>query len=83
MLKTRVLTAVVLVPLVLLALFGLDTRSWGILTLVIVGVAASEWARLAGFRGIASTLFVVATAVLGLTLLFAPGANSMKSGPCC
>ena len=34
MLKTRVLTAVILIPLVLAALFGLDTRAWGVLTLV-------------------------------------------------
>ena len=72
MLKTRVLTAIVLIPLVLAALFGLDTRSWGLLTLLIVAVAASEWARLAGFRAPGSLLFVSATIVIGLGLLFLP-----------
>ena len=75
MLKTRVLTAVVLIPLVLLALFGLDSRAWGVLTLVIVGVAAGEWARLAAFPTAASALFVFAMASTGLGLLFAPGSG--------
>jgi len=77
MLKTRVLTAVVLIPLVLAALFGLDTLSWGLLTLVVVTIAASEWARLAAFRAPGSALFVIATIVLGLGLLFAPGMGFM------
>ena len=73
MLKTRVLTAVILVPLVLAALFGLDTRAWGVLTLAIVGIAASEWARLAAFPAPGSTMFVLATLAIGLSLLFLPG----------
>ncbi len=79
MLKTRVLTAVVLIPLVLAALFGLDTRSWGVVTLVIVGIAASEWARLAAFNTPGAVLFVGATAVIGLCLLFLPG-SGFQSG---
>jgi phosphatidate cytidylyltransferase len=73
MLKTRVLTAVILVPLVLAALFGLDTRAWGVLTLAIVGIAASEWARLAAFPATGSTVFVLGTLAIGLLLLFLPG----------
>lgn len=72
MLKTRFITAAILVPLVLAALFGLDTRWWGVLTLVIVGIAASEWARLAAFRAPGSMLFVLATMTIGLALLFLP-----------
>ena len=75
MLKTRVLTAAILVPLVLAALFGLDTRSWGLVTLAIVGVAATEWARLAAFRATGSVLFVTTTVVTGLLLLFGPGSG--------
>jgi phosphatidate cytidylyltransferase len=75
MLKTRVLTAVVLIPLVLAALFGLDTLSWGVLTLIVVAIAASEWARLAAFRAPGSALFVIATIVIGLGLLFLPGSD--------
>ena len=49
MLKTRILTALVLVSLVLVALFALPPRGWGVLTLAIVAFAAMEWAGLAGF----------------------------------
>ncbi len=75
MLRTRVLTAVILVPLVLSALFGLDTRSWGVLTLVVVGIAAGEWARLAAFSAMGSVLFVIAMATTGLWLLFMPASG--------
>ncbi len=75
MLKTRVLTAVILVPLVLAALFGLDARAWGVLTLVVVGIAAGEWARLAAFPAPASVLFVVAMVATGLWLLFMPASG--------
>jgi phosphatidate cytidylyltransferase len=77
MLKTRVLTAVILIPLVLAALFGLDTRSWGVLTLIVVSIAASEWARLAAFTAPGSVLFVIATMAIGLCLLFLPGSGFM------
>jgi phosphatidate cytidylyltransferase len=73
MLKTRVITAAILVPLVLAALFGLDTQWWGVLTLAIVGIAAGEWGRLAAFRAPGSMLFVLATMTIGLSLLFLPG----------
>jgi phosphatidate cytidylyltransferase len=75
MLKTRLLTAAILIPLVLAALFGLDTRSWGVLTLVVVGIAASEWARLATFNGARTALFVGVTLVIGLGLLLLPGSG--------
>jgi phosphatidate cytidylyltransferase len=75
MLKTRVLTAVVLIPLVLAALFGLDTLGWGLVTLVVVGIAASEWARLAAFSAAGTLLFVGSTLVIGLCLLFLPGSG--------
>jgi phosphatidate cytidylyltransferase len=73
MLKTRVLTAVVLIPLVLAALFGLEPRAWGVVTLVVVGIAAGEWARLAAFSAAASMMFIIAIAATGLWLLFMPG----------
>jgi len=72
MLKTRVLTAVVLVPLVLAALFGLGARSWALVTLVAVCFAASEWAMLAGFRLSGRVSFVAAMACIGLGLLYLP-----------
>ena len=73
MLKTRLVTAAVLIPLVLVALFGLGARGWGVVTLAVVVIGAGEWARLAGMRPVASMLFVVATLIVGMILLFATG----------
>jgi len=73
MLKTRLVTAAVLIPLVLVALFGLGARGWGVVTLAVVVIGAGEWARLAGMRPVASMLFVVVTLIVGMILLFATG----------
>jgi phosphatidate cytidylyltransferase len=70
MLKTRVLTAVVLIVLVLAAMFGLGTRAWGAFTLAIVVVGASEWANLCGLRKNASLGFVGGILLMGVALLF-------------
>lgn len=75
MLWTRILTAAVLIPLVLAALFGLGARGWGLVTLAVVVIAASEWAKLAGYRRPTWLLFVAATLLIGLNLLFAPGSG--------
>ena len=75
MLKTRVLTAIVLAPLVLAALFGLSPRNWAGVTLVAVCVAASEWAMLADFNALARWLYVAVLAAIGLALLFLPDAG--------
>src|SRR4051812_36277693 len=72
MLKTRILTALVLVPLVLAALFLLPPRGWALLTLVIIALAASEWARLAGFSRPGSLTFAAVTALSAATLLLVP-----------
>jgi phosphatidate cytidylyltransferase len=50
MLKTRVLTAVVLLPLVLGLLFAGSDRAWTIFALVLALLANWEWSRLCGFR---------------------------------
>jgi len=81
MLKTRILTAVVLIPLVLFALFGLGSRGWGLVTLAIVVIAAGEWAGLSRFGQVGSLLFVVATLLIGASLLFATaGGFSVEKG---
>lgn len=77
MLKTRVLTAIIVIALVLAAMFGLGARAWGAVTLAIVVVGASEWASLTGLRKHASLLFVAGTLLIGVVLLFfTPGAFS-------
>jgi phosphatidate cytidylyltransferase len=72
MLATRILTAVVLIPLVLAALFLLPPRIFGVVLLAIVLVAAHEWAKLVGFTGGRWLLFVGGACLLGLYLLFGP-----------
>ena len=48
MLGTRILTALILIPLVLAALFLLPSFGWATAALAAIAVAAVEWARLAG-----------------------------------
>lgn len=75
MLKTRIVTALVLIPLTLAALFGLPLRAWGALTLAIVVVAAAEWARLADLQKRVWLLFVGGTLFIGCGLLLDPAAH--------
>jgi len=75
MLKTRILTAAVLIPLTLGALFWLGPIGWGVFTLAIVGVAAVEWAELAEYRRTMWLLFVAGTLLIGLDLLFVPASG--------
>ena len=72
MLRTRVLTALVLISSTLLALFWLSPRAWGAVTLVVIVIAALEWANLAGYNRMTSLVFVAGTLLTGLTLLFTP-----------
>ena len=49
MLKTRILTAAVLLLLLLLALFFLPMWGWAVMVIVMVMQGVTEWVRLAGF----------------------------------
>jgi phosphatidate cytidylyltransferase len=69
MLGTRILTALILISVVLAALFLLAPVGWGSVSLVVVGIAASEWANLAGYARSARTLFVAITLALGIAML--------------
>jgi phosphatidate cytidylyltransferase len=69
MLKTRILTAVVLIPAVLAALFLLPPLYWGLVTLAIIAIAAHEWARLVDFPPALRIVFVGVAIALGLSLL--------------
>jgi phosphatidate cytidylyltransferase len=81
MLKTRILTAAVLIPAVLAALFLLRPMAWGIVTLAIMAVAAHEWARLVGFAKSSQWLFVAATLGIGAALLFPTAAGFARGWP--
>jgi phosphatidate cytidylyltransferase len=72
MLKTRILTALVMVPLVLCALFLLPPRGFGVVVLAVTFVAAREWSRLAGFSAMYARGFAAFILVAGAGLLFLP-----------
>jgi phosphatidate cytidylyltransferase len=76
-LKTRILTAIVLIAVTLAALFWLPPRGWGVVTLAVVGIAAHEWASLCGYARWARIAFVAAAIAIGADLLFvfAPSAG--------
>ena len=72
MLGRRILTAAVLIALVLAALFLLSPRAFGVVLLLVVLVAAHEWAKLVGWNGGRALLFVGVLLFSGMALLFGP-----------
>jgi phosphatidate cytidylyltransferase len=74
-LRTRILTALVLIPLTIAALFLLPPRAWGILSLMIVIIAGSEWASLSGYGKQTGLLFVAGIVLIAGGLLFTPWAG--------
>ena len=80
MLRARILTAAVLIPVTLAALFWLPPLGWGAVTLAIVGIAAHEWANLAGYAKWPRLLFVASTVGIGVDLLFALGSHFAPDG---
>ncbi len=81
MLKTRILTALVLVPGVMAALFLLPPIAWAVLLLVVIAVAAGEWGRLTGFATPQWAVVVGGAALIGLVLLFSPVAGFVRGWP--
>jgi len=81
MLKTRILTALVLVPAVLAALFLMPPLVWALTTLALIGIAAYEWARLTGFTTPRWAAVVGGALVIGLVLLFSPLAGFGRGWP--
>ena len=74
MLKSRVITATVLLALLLAALFALPPAAWAVLIVVMVMQGAVEWSRLSGFTGRKASLY------WGLTLLLMLGLLWMDAG---
>lgn len=69
MLKQRILTAAVLLPLFVAALFYLPNLQWGLLLCCALVVAGSEWGRLAGMHGALRWIYAGVLGVAALTLL--------------
>lgn len=70
MLKTRILTAVLILPLFLAALFYLPAILWGALLLILTVIGALEWCKLSKFSAKNTTLYLILTTLLGGELLF-------------
>jgi phosphatidate cytidylyltransferase len=83
-LKQRVLTAIVLVPLLLAGMFLLPNVVWALLMCIPAALGSLEWSRLAGYRHGGSTLFtvVVTATCLGFTAIaaFAPSLAPISAG---
>ena len=69
MLKTRVITVLLLLLPFLVALFYLPVQGWVVLALLVTMLAAREWARLGRMRKSAELLFVIAVIVSCLVLI--------------
>ena len=70
MLKTRVITALTAVLILLAALFYFPNWGWGIFTMLIVLAACWEWSRLCAFSPRANIVFLVLSALLCAIVLF-------------
>ncbi|HEU5282789.1 MAG TPA: phosphatidate cytidylyltransferase [Burkholderiales bacterium] len=68
MLWQRILTAAVLLPLFLAALFLLPNLYWVLLLAALLTVAAREWARLAGFATAGQATYALAALIVALAI---------------
>ena len=69
MLKTRVLTAIAVVLVLLIALFYFPAWAWGLVTCVIVLAGCWEWSRFCGFNKLGGIIYLVCTAILACAFL--------------
>jgi phosphatidate cytidylyltransferase len=69
MLKIRVLTVLLLLPLFLAALFLLPETGWALLMLGVVLIGAREWSKISAFSGFQGWVYVLLTLFIGLALL--------------
>lgn len=75
MLKTRVITALVLMALLLPSLFYSSQAGWSLLVAGFIGVAAWEWGALMGWNGARRVMLGMATALVCVVLsIFDPNA---------
>ncbi len=63
MLKTRIITALVSLLIVLIALFAFPAWAWGVFTLVIVMAAFWEWGRFCSFAAPWNSIYPLVTAL--------------------
>lgn len=69
MFKTRLITALILLPVFLLLLFGLDAAQFSLLFAVLLLIGGWEYSRLCGFQSFLSRLVYIAALVAGFLYL--------------
>ena len=75
MLRTRVVTALILLALVVPALAFLPATGWALFVLAFVAAAAWEWARLCGLPQALALGYAALTAAAGMAILLAASAH--------
>ena len=75
MLKSRVITAVILLILLLLAMFMLPDGGWAVLVTVMVLQGAAEWSRMARFSHTSANIFWGLTLLMLLGLIWFDGSH--------
>src|SRR5574343_445636 len=80
MLKTRVITALVIAALLIPAIFFLNATAWAVVTAVITGIAGWEFARLSGFANPLQLGFGLLVGALAIALGALPAASLLRAG---
>jgi phosphatidate cytidylyltransferase len=80
-LAQRVATAVVVLAAFLLAVFLLPPRAFALIVMVILVLAAHEWAKLIGLAPGAAAVYAMLVALVACALLFAPQAAFARGWP--
>lgn len=70
MLKARIVTVIIILPLFLSALFYLQDVFWAIVLLALTVIGSREWSRIAGLSVRNTILFMLLTTFVGGELLF-------------
>lgn len=81
MLRTRIVTALAALGVVVAALFLLPPHAFALAVLALLALGAHEWARLARMGPAAHAAFVALFAAIGLALVFAPAARFAGQWP--
>jgi len=80
MLKQRILTAAILLPLFLAALFFLPSLYWALLLCGIMALAGSEWGRLSGLSPAGSWFYGIALGAVCVVLLLLERSGAFGAG---
>ncbi|MEO8333234.1 MAG: phosphatidate cytidylyltransferase [Gallionella sp.] len=78
MLRSRVITAVILLLVFLMALFALPAAGWSTLVILLVLQGTSEWARLSRLGGSKANLFWWLTLLMMLGMVWFDASNSFE-----